>query len=151
MSTNAKGMVTLLVVSLLLMLALVMTLGLHQALFYQIKRAHNELISRQQFWIAEGGLECLFSITHQSGRLPDKASIALCNQHGLVRFDYQMVQPSESGQPGLVTVGASYGYRRIQRTLAYVVEADTASSEEAESEPEQQQSIVWQPGSWSAR
>lgn len=151
MTTNAKGMITLLVVSLLLMLALVMTLGLHQALLYQIKRAHNELISRQQFWIAEGGLECVLSVAHQSGQVPDSASMALCNQHGSVQFDYQVVQPNEPGQPGLVTVGASYGYRRIQRTLAYVVGADTVSGEDTESEAEQQQSISWQPGSWSAR
>lgn len=56
-----QGLATLLITSILLSIALVVTLGSYKNLFYQIKRAQNEVNSRQQHWAAEGGLECLFS------------------------------------------------------------------------------------------
>ncbi|EKF9799092.1 hypothetical protein O1D18_002685 [Vibrio cholerae] len=56
-----QGIATLLITSILLSVALVVTLGSYKNLFYQIKRAQNEVKARQQHWEAEGGLECLFS------------------------------------------------------------------------------------------
>lgn len=56
-----QGVATLLITSILLSVALVVTLGSYKNLFYQIKRAQNEVKARQQHWEAEGGLECLFS------------------------------------------------------------------------------------------
>ncbi|MGL4828506.1 MAG: hypothetical protein ACRCXG_04305 [Vibrio sp.] len=55
------GVATLLITSILLSVALVVTLGSYKNLFYQIKRAQNEVKARQQHWEAEGGLECVFS------------------------------------------------------------------------------------------
>ncbi|EJY5650338.1 hypothetical protein OGN88_000464 [Vibrio cholerae] len=56
-----QGVVTLLITSILLSVALVVTLGSYKNLFYQIKRAQNEVKARQEHWLAEGGLECAFS------------------------------------------------------------------------------------------
>ncbi|KGK10531.1 hypothetical protein BOO29_09950 [Vibrio navarrensis] len=56
-----QGVATLLITSILLSVALVITLGSYKTLFYQIKRAQNEVKSRQDHWLAEGGLECLFT------------------------------------------------------------------------------------------
>ncbi|MBG0755975.1 hypothetical protein [Vibrio cidicii] len=56
-----QGVATLLITSILLSVALVITLGSYKTLFYQIKRAQNEVKSRQEHWLAEGGLECLFT------------------------------------------------------------------------------------------
>ncbi|MCD6722807.1 hypothetical protein LT012_05040 [Vibrio cholerae] len=56
-----QGIATLLITSILLSVALVVTLGSYKNLFYQIKRAQNEVKARQQHWEAEGGLECLFA------------------------------------------------------------------------------------------
>lgn len=56
-----QGFATLLITSILLSVALVFTLGSYKTLFYQIKRAQNEVKSRQDHWLAEGGLECLFA------------------------------------------------------------------------------------------
>ena len=56
-----QGAATLLITSILLSVALVVTLGSYKNLFYQIKRAQNEVNARQQHWEAEGGLECLFA------------------------------------------------------------------------------------------
>ncbi|HHX8485832.1 TPA: hypothetical protein ACVO3E_002414 [Vibrio diabolicus] len=58
---HQQGVATLLITSILLSVALVVTLGSYKNLFYQIKRAQNEVSSRQQHWEAEGGLECLFA------------------------------------------------------------------------------------------
>ncbi len=50
-----KGVATLLITAILLSIALVVTLGSYKNLFYQIKRAQNEIKARQEHWLAEGG------------------------------------------------------------------------------------------------
>ncbi|TOF98729.1 hypothetical protein CGJ10_17805, partial [Vibrio parahaemolyticus] len=60
--TYQQGVATLLITSILLSVALVVTLSSYKNLFYQIKRAQNEVKSRQEHWLVEGGLECAFSM-----------------------------------------------------------------------------------------
>ncbi|EGQ9965920.1 hypothetical protein [Vibrio cholerae] len=67
-----QGVATLLITSILLSVALVVTLGSYKNLFYQIKRAQNEVKARQEHWLAEGGLECLFAYVKE-----DASRIAL--------------------------------------------------------------------------
>ncbi|MGR5521842.1 hypothetical protein [Vibrio sp. PNB22_4_2] len=57
-----QGAAALLVVSVLLVAALMMSLGSYKSLFYQIKRANNQIEARQEHWRAEGGLECAYAI-----------------------------------------------------------------------------------------
>ena len=52
-----QGAAALLVVSVLLVAALMMSLGSYKSLFYQIKRANNQIEARQEHWRAEG-IEC---------------------------------------------------------------------------------------------
>ncbi len=52
------GVAALLVTCLLLAASLVIVLTSYRNVFYQIKRAQNEVTSRQQHWLAEGALEC---------------------------------------------------------------------------------------------
>lgn len=134
MTKNVSGMVTLLVVSLLLILSLIATLGLHQALFYQIRRAHNELEARQQFWIAQGGLECALSLMYDRRRLLSASDTALCQSHAAVQFEFA------DDQQGRFTVGVSYGYRHVQQSVNYTLAPDG-----------QLDLIAWQSGSWSGR
>ncbi|WP_233263839.1 hypothetical protein [Vibrio vulnificus] len=54
MKNHEQGAATLLVTSVLLIAALMATLGSYKTLFYQIKRAQNEVLSRQSYWKAEG-------------------------------------------------------------------------------------------------
>ncbi|HIF9173484.1 TPA: hypothetical protein ACX6PS_002162 [Photobacterium damselae] len=56
-----SGMTTLLITSMLLIVALLLSLASYKSLFYQIKRTQNEVVARQSHWLAEGGLECGFS------------------------------------------------------------------------------------------
>lgn len=56
-----SGMTTLLITSLLLIVALLFSLASYKNLFYQIKRTQNEVLARQAYWVAEGGLECGFT------------------------------------------------------------------------------------------
>ncbi|AUI85447.1 hypothetical protein BS333_03100 [Vibrio azureus] len=55
-----SGAVILVTVSALLIAMLMMLMGAYRSLWYQIKRANNEIQSRQAHWIAEGGLECAY-------------------------------------------------------------------------------------------
>lgn len=56
--SKRKGAVTLLATSVLVTAALIMSLASYKVLFYQIKRAQNEIKARQAHWLAEGGIEC---------------------------------------------------------------------------------------------
>lgn len=58
---SQAGAVTLMVTSVLLICALVLSLGSYKSVLYQIKRAQNELKARQDYWKAEGGVECLYA------------------------------------------------------------------------------------------
>lgn len=71
-----QGVATLLITSILLSVALVATLGSYKNLFYQIKRAQNEVKARQEHWLAEGGLECAFS-TIKRDKDTSKLTVAL--------------------------------------------------------------------------
>ncbi|EGQ7968915.1 hypothetical protein HRO20_001457 [Vibrio cholerae] len=64
-----QGVATLLITSILLSVALVVTLGSYKNLFYQIKRAQNEVKARQEHWLAEGGLECVYSLAKLANKL----------------------------------------------------------------------------------
>ncbi|NVN84272.1 MULTISPECIES: hypothetical protein [unclassified Vibrio] len=61
MLRNQRGVVTLLITSVLLIGALVVTLGSYRSVFHQIKVAQNEVEGRKAHWRSEGGLECTYS------------------------------------------------------------------------------------------
>lgn len=56
-----QGAATLLVTALLLLVALVITLISYKNVFFQIKRAQNEIEARQLHWKGEGRLECVMA------------------------------------------------------------------------------------------
>ncbi|MHA6609946.1 hypothetical protein [Photobacterium damselae] len=61
-----QGMSTLLITSMLLVVALIFSLASYKNLFYQIKRTQNEVLARQAHWAAEGGLECGFTLLNMT-------------------------------------------------------------------------------------
>lgn len=61
------GAISLMVTSLLLVASLALSVASYRNIFFQIKRAQNEVISRQEHWLAEGGLECLYSQVQTTG------------------------------------------------------------------------------------
>ncbi|WP_408900409.1 hypothetical protein [Photobacterium piscicola] len=69
-----SGMTTLLITSMLLIVALLFSLASYKNLFYQIKRTQNEVLARQAHWAAEGGLECGFSQIQKAGNISDAKS-----------------------------------------------------------------------------
>lgn len=115
-----QGIMTLFMTSLLLSAALVITLGSYKALFYQIKRAQNEVKARQQFWIAEGGLECIFSFANTSHQLPDASSYPVCNQLGGISYRYQQPERTQ------LTVAATYGYSTVHKSMIYQIISNIA-------------------------
>jgi hypothetical protein len=69
-----SGMTTLLITSMLLIVALLFSLASYKNLFYQIKRTQNEVLARQAHWAAEGGLECGFAQIQKAGNISDAKS-----------------------------------------------------------------------------
>ncbi|OCH14933.1 MULTISPECIES: hypothetical protein [unclassified Aliivibrio] len=70
MIKNQKGAITLLVSSFILMASLIFSLGSYKHIFYQIKRAQNEVEARKGYWAAEGGVECAFTKVSTIGAVP---------------------------------------------------------------------------------
>ncbi|WP_318521902.1 hypothetical protein [Photobacterium leiognathi] len=62
---NQSGMTTLLITSMLLIIALLFSLASYKNLFYQIKRTQNEVLARQAHWVSEGGIECGYSLLNE--------------------------------------------------------------------------------------
>ena len=71
-----RGLATLLITSLLLVASLLVVLGSYKGLFYQVKRAQNEVQARKDHWAAEGGLECVYTKAKQLNAVP--ASVSDC-------------------------------------------------------------------------
>ncbi|EAS42998.1 hypothetical protein C9J48_17685 [Photobacterium profundum] len=66
---SQKGMATLLVTAMLLVVSLLFSLASYKNVFYQIKRTQNEVLARQAHWLAEGGLECGFAKINEESDL----------------------------------------------------------------------------------
>ncbi len=77
---HQSGYAVLLVTSVLLLLALTVSLASSKGIFFQIKVAQNELKARQAHWKAEGGLECAYSINKNNDSvLPVAQDYSLCD------------------------------------------------------------------------
>ncbi|HGS4896594.1 TPA: hypothetical protein ACMDSI_003866 [Vibrio parahaemolyticus] len=93
-----QGAAALLVVSVLLVAALMMSLGSYKSLFYQIKRANNQIEARQEHWRAEGGLECVFALVQETGAVPTPVQLDACNTSlTLTKANQYLTVVSESG------------------------------------------------------
>ncbi|PSV44897.1 hypothetical protein [Photobacterium indicum] len=103
---SQKGMATLLVTAMLLVVSLLFSLASYKNAFYQIKRTQNEVLARQAHWRAEGGLECAFSEMNASSNLPnDPAYMNTCSNN-LVDTDIRFSFPS-SNQIRIVSEASS--------------------------------------------
>lgn len=71
MITKQQGAITLLVSSVILMASLILTLASYKHIFYQIKRAQNEVGARKGYWAAEGGIECAYAKVVVLGEIPN--------------------------------------------------------------------------------
>lgn len=103
-----KGVTTLAVTSILLMVALTVTLGSQKSLFYQIKRSQNEIKSRQNHWLAEGAIECGYAQFRAENKVPQ--NITDCGSgHGVIAS----FVPSIYGQ----RVVAQSGYSTVEKEI----------------------------------
>ncbi|OBU10134.1 hypothetical protein AYY19_10000 [Photobacterium aquimaris] len=108
-----SGMTTLLITSMLLIVALLFSLASYKNLFYQIKRTQNEVLARQAHWAAEGGLECGFAeISNKSdvNTSLDKCKTAIDGQPLTLSID------TNDGK-SLLTSETSNKYKKIVKTI----------------------------------
>ncbi len=71
---SEKGAVVLIMTSLLILAALILSLGTYKSTFYQIKRSQNEVLAKQGHWRAEGAIECLFTFISETKTEPSLLS-----------------------------------------------------------------------------
>ncbi|HIF9219394.1 TPA: hypothetical protein ACX6QD_000868 [Photobacterium damselae] len=108
-----QGMSTLLITSMLLVVALIFSLASYKNLFYQIKRTQNEVLARQAHWAAEGGLECGFA------EISNKSDVNTSLDKCKTVIDGQPLTLSISTNDGrsLLTSETNNKYKKITKTI----------------------------------
>ncbi len=106
-----RGAIALMMTSILLSLALMLFIAMYKTTFYEIKRAQNEIDSRQSFWLAEGGVECAIAQFFPLKTLP--ANILACDQTLLVTSKLWL-----DSTTGDVVVSATSGNQKVSRRFA---------------------------------
>ncbi len=107
--SGQQGAITLLMTSMLLVMTLALSVTGYRQIYFQIKRSQNELISRQAFWIAEGGLECLYAQLQDAHSVPSPFS--LC---GLPSGLELILSPEGEGR---YRAEAHYSHARISQSV----------------------------------
>ena len=106
-----SGMTTLLITSMLLIVALLFSLASYKNLFYQIKRTQNEVLARQAHWAAEGGLECGFA--EISNKSDVNTSLVKCK----TVIDGQPLTLSIDTDDGKSVLTSKTNYKEITKTI----------------------------------
>lgn len=105
---NEEGAVVLIMTSLLILAALILSLGTYKSTFYQIKRSQNEVLAKQRHWKAEGAIECLFSFI--SERKIDPSLLSKNNsssEYDDMKSDCNISNPFESLYTKSISSGSS--------------------------------------------
>ena len=89
---SQQGIATLLLTAIILSLALIVALGTYKNLFYQIKRAQNQVEARQNYWLAEGGVECGIAQYAVLGAIPNSSQLVSDCDLDTHDLDVQIVQ-----------------------------------------------------------
>ncbi|BDU38173.1 hypothetical protein [Vibrio nigripulchritudo] len=109
MMRRNQGYITLTVTSFVLVAALILILGSYKQVFFQIKRAQNEVKNRQEHWLAEGGLECIYTRAHV-----DKisaGSVTGCSSQAGLTLD---LNTSSAGRMAVAKVGTTILEKEIR-------------------------------------
>ncbi len=109
MNRHSKGYMTLTLTSVILIAALMLILGSHKQVFFQIKRAQNEVKSRQDHWVAEGGLECIYARAHV-----DEVSSGNVNACSTQPDLTMSLEASPNGKMATAQVGSTILEKEIQ-------------------------------------
>ncbi|WP_299691779.1 hypothetical protein [uncultured Vibrio sp.] len=120
--SQQQGLITLLLVSVLLIGALIASFGSFRTVFYQIKRAQNEVQARQAHWRSEGGLECTYSylleldktiadIKYSSTRSADFSD--WCSPY----IDETQIDISDTVNSSVYIIAASTNRQRLLKTI----------------------------------
>ncbi|GLT15532.1 hypothetical protein [Vibrio algivorus] len=96
--SKQRGAATLLVAVLLLASVLVLSLASYKGVFFQAKRAQNEIEARIAHWIGEGGLECAYTKMYQ-----DRDQSVLVS--GTIYFDSDCVVPMNLSSMNIDSLG----------------------------------------------
>ncbi|WP_105903084.1 hypothetical protein [Vibrio gangliei] len=109
--SSQQGAATLLTAVLLLAAALVVSLASYKSVFFQGKRAQNEIEARQLHWKGEGRLECVFAkLVDVSSNDPNSVSYNDCDQPTNIHITRQ-------GTSNLYTVESNENGYRVVKVL----------------------------------
>ncbi|MGV2989081.1 hypothetical protein ACE1OE_15665 [Vibrio sp. E150_011] len=109
-----RGMATLITTALLLLIALVVALGGYKSTFYEIKRAQNEVLSRQMHWLAEGGIECGLAINRMNPSIPPLSqNYSLCQESAVT------VEEIPNSSTEFTLSALAKGTKEIKRTIQF--------------------------------
>ncbi len=96
MIKKQQGSIVLFISISILSATLIMSLAGYKHVFYQIKRSQNEVEAQKNYWIAEGGIECVFAKTYEFGvmlpsSIEDCEMLSLASLHIIKDIDHQVI------------------------------------------------------------
>lgn len=95
-----RGLAVLLLVLTMLSASLMITLTMHHRIFGLLKESHMQMIMTEEFWIAEGGLECAYGQLRNSGIVSHSCGLTASDIHLLAIPDGWVIHSTS----GSVTV-----------------------------------------------
>lgn len=107
MRRPSLGMTTLLLTSVILLVALLLVLGAYRGVFHQVQLVHNEIQGKSSHWKAEGAAECAFAKIRLLPIFPDEFN----------ECDEEVEELSLSGTV-IKSIKAVSGYAIITKALA---------------------------------
>ncbi|EGU39892.1 hypothetical protein VII00023_14261 [Vibrio ichthyoenteri ATCC 700023] len=138
-----RGVITILLTSVLLVVILLLVLGSYRITFHQLKVAQNEVRSRSQHWMAEGAIECLFAYINATGIAPAQ----LTQNSTMASFDtMRTLCVDNASEQALFTEPVASHYYRV---VFEVDDVRLVSKTMVKTIHQGHTSYRWLKGSWS--
>ncbi|NVD06043.1 hypothetical protein FCU94_03865 [Vibrio sp. JPW-9-11-11] len=141
--SSSRGAITLLMTTALLAVTLMLSLGMMKTVFYQLKRAQNELKQRQLHWRAEGGIECAVALVAQyEADIEAQYAATHTLEFELCSNELQLEEVGiEQSSANTYLVYAEENHFRINRFFTYQVDLTA---------PANDPQFVWRRGGWGS-
>ncbi|MGY5538378.1 hypothetical protein [Vibrio brasiliensis] len=148
-----KGIVTLILSSVLLTAALGVSMGLFRGVFFHIKQAQNQIKLSQTHWLVEGGIECAFARIKRHPNVLVLSSLVereeLFNDClTAMELDELLIEPLGSQRFVIRATRRNYG---ISRRFYYGEQTTDETIQSVITHPNAENTVIrWLNGGWNA-
>ncbi|MEF1255762.1 MULTISPECIES: hypothetical protein [unclassified Vibrio] len=148
-----KGIVTLILSSVLLTAALGVSMGLFRGVFFHIKQAQNQIKLSQTHWLVEGGIECAFARIKRHPNVlvlssPVEREELFNDCLTAMELDELLIEPLGSQRFVIRATRRNYG---ISRRFYYGEQTTDETIQSVITHPNAENTVIrWLHGGWNA-